>query len=140
MSQKDIYKRVYICAGQLLAENRYVSPLDLLIKMERVTLQQVGDWRFRRIPYLERVAIGNLAKMSTILSALGAFAKATELEASHTVYMSWGKGPKQQLRFSKSGALHMEQLYSTQYMRRKKKHLISKESGNHDRTVGETSS
>ncbi|WP_240414671.1 hypothetical protein [Paenibacillus periandrae] len=108
--------------------------------MERVTLQQVGDWRSRRIPYLERVAIGNLAKMSTILSALGAFAKAMELEASHTVYMSWGKGQKQQLRFSKSGAMQMEQLYSTHYVQRKKKHLISKESGNHDRTVGETSS
>lgn len=32
-------------------------------------------------------------------------------------YLSWGKGPKQSLRFSKSGTPHMENLFSTHYVR-----------------------
>jgi hypothetical protein len=119
MSRQDLKKRVWKCAGQLFAEKGHVSPVDLLVKMERLTPKQVEDWRFRRIPYLEQVTIGNLAKMNTILLALREFAKAMELKPSLTVYMSWGKGPKQRLRFSKYGSPHVEEMYATHYVRQK---------------------
>ncbi|UNC91238.1 hypothetical protein [Candidatus Contubernalis alkaliaceticus] len=119
MSKQKIYERVYRCAGELLDEKGYVSPVELLVRMDRLKAKQVEDWRFRRLPYLERVTVGGLGKMNTILSALRDFAKAAGLKPSRTTYMSWGKGPKQRLRFSKYGAPRTEEMYSTHYIRQK---------------------
>jgi hypothetical protein len=66
MSRKDIEKRVYSCASQLVYEKGYVIPVDLLVKMDRITAKQVEEWCFKKISYLERVAIGNLSKMNHI--------------------------------------------------------------------------
>jgi hypothetical protein len=41
------------------------------------------------------------------------------LKASKTVYTSWGKRPRKVLRFSKSGLPHLEQAYSTHFVKRK---------------------
>lgn len=78
--------------------------------------QQVEDWRFKRIPYLELVATGNLTKMNGILLALQEFARSAGLKPSFTAYMSWGKGRKQRLRFSKYGNPHTEEMYATHYV------------------------
>ncbi|MDQ0219184.1 hypothetical protein [Peribacillus cavernae] len=117
MSKKDIEKRVFSCAGQVLYEKGYISPIDILIKMERITPKQAEDWRFKRIPYLERVTIGNLSKLNHILKSLAKFARERNLQPSKRVYMSWGKGAKQRLRFSKSDSPYMEELYSTHYVK-----------------------
>lgn len=116
MSKSDMRKKIWSCAGQLVNEKGYVSPLDLLVSMERITQKQVEDWRFKRIPYLERVAVGNLSKMKFILEELRAFGKSAKLKPSQTVYVSWGKSSKQPLRFSKSGDPHIEDMYSTHYV------------------------
>lgn len=121
MNRHKLRKKVWECAGQLIAEKGYVSPVDLFVKMERLTPQQVEDWRFRRIPYLERVAIGNLSKMNMVLLALREFAGSAKLKPSLTVYKSWGKGPKQRLRFSKHGLPSVEEMYSTHYVAQTKK-------------------
>jgi hypothetical protein len=42
-------------------------------------------------------------------------AKRGGLKPSKTAYMSWGKGPKRSLRFSKSGDPNIEQAYSTHF-------------------------
>jgi hypothetical protein len=39
------------------------------------------------------------------------------LKESYTAYMSWGKGPKRSLRFSKSGDSQVERHYSTRYVK-----------------------
>lgn len=121
MSRHDLRKRVWECAGQLIAEKGCVSPVELLVKMERLSPKQVEDWRFRRIPYLERVTNGNLGKMNTILLMLREFARSAQLKPSLTVYMSWGKGPKQKLRFSKYGSRPVEDMYATHYVLQTKK-------------------
>lgn len=128
MSKDNMRKRIWSCAGQLVEEKGYVSAVDLLVKMERVTQKQVEDWRFKRIPYLERVAVGNLSKMKLVLDELRAFAKTAKLKPSQTVYVSWGKGPKQRLRFSKSGDPQMETMYSTHYVLIRTRGLIEEES------------
>ncbi|PLR75331.1 hypothetical protein CU633_21710 [Bacillus sp. V3-13] len=119
MSRKDIEKKVYSCASELLHEKGYVSPVDLLVKMDRLTKKQVEEWRFGKIPYLERVTIGNLSKLNHALQALKKFARKKDLKPSKTVYMSWGKGAKRPLRFSKSGNPYMEELYSTHFIKKK---------------------
>lgn len=42
------------------------------------------------------------------------------LKPSQTAYRSWGKGPKQPLRFSKSGEPAVEALWSTLFAPRKR--------------------
>lgn len=116
MNRQDMRKRIWSCAGQLVDEKGYVSPVDLLVKMERFTQKQLEDWRFKRIPYLERGVVGNLEKMKFILDELRTFGKTAKLKSSQTVYVSWGKGPKQRLRFSKSGDPGIETMYSTHYV------------------------
>ncbi|MDW7650375.1 MAG: hypothetical protein SCK29_00945 [Bacillota bacterium] len=119
MGKEQLYKRVHCCAEELLAEKGYIIPVELLVRMDRLKAKRVEDWRFRRIPYLERVTGGSLGKMNTILQALREFARASGLKPSRTVYMSWGKGPKVRLRFSKSGTAYMEELYSTHFIQPK---------------------
>ncbi|WP_404450986.1 hypothetical protein LG329_11625 [Virgibacillus necropolis] len=119
MTRKKIEQRVRRHASELVYKKGYVSPVDLLVKMERVTPKQVNDWRLKKIPYLERVIVGNLAKLNHALKTLNKFANEQNLKPSITVYKSWGKGPKKRLRFSKSGNPFMEKLYSTHYVRKK---------------------
>lgn len=84
--------------------------------MGKVAPKQVEDWRFGRVPYLERVVQGSLGKCSSILAFMRETAEEMGLKASYTAYMKWGKGPKQHLRFSKSGNPHIERQYATHYV------------------------
>lgn len=120
MSKQKIEQRVRQHATELVKEKGYVSPVDLLVKMERLTPKQVEEWRLKRIPYLEQVTVGDLGKLNHTLKALKKFAKEQNLKHSITVYKSWGKGPKKLLRFSKTGYPYMEELYATHYVRLKK--------------------
>jgi len=87
--------------------------------MGKVAPKQVEDWRFGRVPYLERVVQGSLGKCSSILASMYETAAEMGLNASYTAYMKWGKGPKQHLRFSKSGNPHIERQYATHFVSRK---------------------
>jgi hypothetical protein len=94
-----------------------VTPVEVLLRLQRITKQQHEDWRFGRIPYLERVCAGNLSKLSVILRILDHHAHAIGLKPSQTVYHKWGKGGKHIiLRFSKSRAPALEAAYSRHYL------------------------
>lgn len=43
-----------------------------------------------------------------------------DMKESHMAYMKWGKGPKQPLRFSKSGVTHVEKQYATHFIVKKR--------------------
>ncbi|WP_051359577.1 hypothetical protein [Paucisalibacillus globulus] len=126
MSKQKIEQQVNRYAIELIKEKGYVSPIELLIKMERLTLKQVEDWRFRKIPYLERVTNGNLSKLNYTLQVLKRFAAEMKLKPSITSYKSWGKGPKKLLLFSKTGSPYIEELYSTHYVRPNNKKIEQK--------------
>ena len=119
MSKKRIEESVYRNAAFLLEQKGYISPVELLVMMDRLKSKEVEDWRFQRIPYLERVIAGNLGKINHILQTLTKFAGEQNLKPSITVYNSWGEGPKKLLRFSKTGNPQLERIYSTSYMRKK---------------------
>lgn len=118
LSKKRIEQSVYQNATILLKEKGYISPVELLVQMDRLREKQVGDWRLKRIPYLERVIAGNSGKLNHILLTLNNFAREQNLKPSVTIYKSWGKGPKKLLRFSKTGNPHLEKIYSTHYVRK----------------------
>ncbi len=116
--QKDkLYPAVARAVAEILKTTNVVTPVELLLRTERITKQKYEDWRFGRIPYLERVCVGNLSKLNVILRILDHHARAIGLKPSQTVYHKWGRGRKHIiLRFSKSGAPALEAAYSRHYV------------------------
>jgi hypothetical protein len=115
--KEKLYSSVVRAVEELLQAGPVVTPIDLLLKTERVTKQQVEDWRFGRIAYLERVCLGNLSKLSRLLRILDLHARAIGLTPSQTVYRKWGKGGKRiTLVFTKGRDPNMEAAYSRHYV------------------------
>ena len=110
------YKSVTAAVHELMKEDIVVVPSELLMQMGYLDKKDYEDWRFGRIPYLERVIGCNLSKVNRILRILRLHAEDVGLKPSPTVYKKWGKGRKIFLQFSKSGMPWMEILYSTHYV------------------------
>ncbi|WP_313996855.1 hypothetical protein [uncultured Paenibacillus sp.] len=68
MNRQEIHQKVRRAVHQLIQEKGYASPLDLFLKMEKISHKLVEEWRFGRVPYLERVLYGNLAQFSFIMA------------------------------------------------------------------------
>jgi len=113
----QLYPTIVRTVAAILETNNVVTPVEVLLCLQRISKQQHDDWRFGRIPYLERVCIGNLSKLSAILRVLDHHARAIGLKPSQTVYHKWGRGGKHiVLRFSKTGAPALEAAYSRHYV------------------------
>jgi len=100
----------------LIKEKGVASPAEVLIAIGVLPKDKYDDWRFGRIPYLEKVCQINLSKLSTINQEIRAYAKKHNLNVSRSDYRKWGKGNRIRLRFSKSGNERVEELYSTHYV------------------------
>lgn len=112
-----LYPSVARCMSEILATTSVVTPVDVLLRMKRITKQQYEDWRFGRVPYLERVCNGNLSTLNRVLRILALHARTLGLTPSQTAYHRWGKrGKGIALRFSKSGDPMLEAAYSRHYV------------------------
>lgn len=90
MNNTKLKQEVHSAVCSTLKEKIYVSPVDVLIKMEVLSAKDYENWRF---------------------------ARENNLKPSCTVYNQWGaKGRKIPLRFSKSGNSGIEQAYATHYV------------------------
>lgn len=111
------YSRIVKAVDNILASREVVSTVDVFVNMGLLSSKDLEDWRFGRIPYLERVIHCNLSKASRILRILRMHVHDLNMKPSHTVYKRFGKGPKQLLRFSKTGDPNIEAAYSLHYLR-----------------------
>jgi len=127
VNNRELEKKVKTVAGQLVSEKGYASSVDVLIKLGYLTQKDYENWRMKKVDYLERVCKVNLKKLSLVNKTLRAFGYQAKLKPSKTVYISWGKGPKQRLRFSKSANPRVEEWYATHWVLSKKKHVVKKE-------------
>ena len=127
MNNRELEKKVKTVAGQVVSEKGYASSVDVLIKLGYLTQKDYENWRMKKVDYLERVCKVNLKKLSLVNKTLRAFGYQAKLKPSKTVYMSWGKGPKQLLQFSKSANPRVEEWYATHWVLSKKKHAVKKE-------------
>ena len=84
--------------------------------MDLLRREHLDDWRRGRKPYLERVIDCNLTRLSRLFRSLRFHAHDLNLKPCVTVYMRHGKGPKQRLRFSKTGDAKLEQAYATHFV------------------------
>lgn len=103
----------------LLEENGYVRFVDVLLRMGRLTKANHDAWRFGKTPCIESVITVNLAKTGYLLRSFQQYARSSSLRPSKTAYLSWGKGPKRRLRFSRSGDPNIEEASATHFLKPK---------------------
>jgi uncharacterized protein len=119
--KSDMRARVRRAFAVVLGRQGYVSVVDVLVEMQHLTPARLEEWRFGRVPYLERVVQGNLGKMAAIVREVRRVAQEHGLTASETAYRTWGKGPKRPLRFSKHGQPAVERAYATHWVSRRER-------------------
>lgn len=64
MNNVELKRKVWSTAGDILKEKNYISSVDMLMKMGVLSYKDYENWRFNRIPYLEKVCKTNLHKLS----------------------------------------------------------------------------
>lgn len=106
-----LYPRITQSVEKLLAKERFIAPVDVLVDIGLLDKKNLEDWRRGRVPYLEKVIDCNLTRLSRLLRILRFHAHDLNLGPSITAYMRWGKGPKQRLRFTKTGDPKLEEAY-----------------------------
>lgn len=114
--EDPLYPRIVQAVEPLLARGKVVAPVDVLIGMGLLDPAKLEDWRRGRVPFLEKVIDCNLTRLSRLLRILRFHAHDLKLVLSTTAYMRWGKGPKQRLRFTKTGDGKLEEAYSRHFV------------------------
>jgi hypothetical protein len=117
MNRTELIRKARGAADQVLRVKGYLSAVEVLLAMGRLSKENYERWRFRQVPHLEKVLPGSLNEHAYFCRELRAYARdELKLKPSLTAYMSWGKGRRQPLRFSKYGQPHLEELFSTHYV------------------------
>lgn len=111
-----MFPRVERAVAAILAHGKVVAPVDVLVKMDVLTPKDLEDWRFGRVPYLERVIRGSLSRLSRLLRILGFHCHDLNLVPSQTAYVKWGKGTRTPLRFTKTGEPRLEKVYARHFV------------------------
>ena len=111
----EIESRVRLAAEAALAENGYVAPIDVLVRMCWLDPVRLDEWRQGRLAVLERGVQANLHKLSTAMS----------------VFRRWARGPRpaaqrgrlrrqdpdrRRLQFSVSGNPAIERAFRTHWV------------------------
>ena len=116
MNNIDLEKKIKRIISDLSDEKGYICSIDVLLGLDYLSKTDYEKWRNGQVDYLERVCQTNLGKLTTINKIIRQVAAKMNLVPSLTVYNKWGKGPKQKLRFSKSGDFNIEKAYSTHFL------------------------
>jgi hypothetical protein len=101
------YSRVTAAVDQLLKERHVVAPVEVFMQMGNLTKEDYENWRFGRIPYLERVIQGSLSKVNRILQILRLHSKERGLYPSTTVYKKWARGRRFFFNFPRVAILRL---------------------------------
>ena len=116
MSNRDLEKNIKHIISELSDEKGYICSIDVLLGLNYLAKTDYEKWRNGQVEYLEKICQTNPGKLTTINKIIRQVATKMNLEPSLTVYNKYGKGPKQKLRFSKSGDFNIEKAYSTHFL------------------------
>jgi hypothetical protein len=116
MNNTDLEKNIKRIISELSEGKGYICSIDVLLGLNYLTRTDYEKWRNGQVECLEKICQTNLSKLTTINKIIRQVATKMKLEPSLTVYNKYGKGPKQRLRFSKSGDFNIEKAYSTHFL------------------------
>jgi hypothetical protein len=115
MTQQDLEQRVTRAAEAALAEQRFVSAIDVLLGLGWLAPTQLDRWRQGRVESLESVVQTNLSKVTVAMAAFSRWARDRGLNPSETDYVARARD-RRQLRFSVSGDDAIEREYRTHWV------------------------
>ena len=116
MNRIKLTEKIHKAVENQIRSRGYAAPVDVLIEIGVLTKKNYEDWRFGRVSYLEKVCTGTLSSLSFANQEIRSHAKKLGCHESFTVYMQWGKGKSNTLRFSKSNDPSIERRYATHYV------------------------
>lgn len=134
MNDGELIGNVHSAMYHQCMDRGYAAPVDVLMDIGVLPKQKYEDWRFGRVPYLERVCTVNLRKLSLIMHQMRVYAQKVGPKASFTCYKQWcvkgkpgqGHKPAIQLQFSKSGNPNVERWYATHFLDLKRIEALKK--------------
>lgn len=90
-----MYPQVERAVAAILASSKVVAPVDVIVQLGWLSTADLENWRFGRVPYLERVIRCNLTRLSRFLRILGFHCHELNLTASQTAYVKWARAGRQ---------------------------------------------
>lgn len=102
-TKQRLEDRVIQAVESTLEKKKYVSAIDVLLHLSWLMPNSLKDWQLGKVGYLERSIQANLKKISYAMKFFRKWALERGLKPSQTAYLMRTKGPRQELRFSKSG-------------------------------------
>jgi len=115
MSRQSLEQLVTRAAEAALAEQRFVSAIDVLLGLGWLAPSHVDEWRQGRDESLECVVQANLSKVTAAMAAFRRWARDRGLSPSETDYVARTRD-RRQLRFSVSGDVAVERAYRTHWV------------------------
>ena len=115
MTRQDLEQRVTRVAEAVLAEQQFVSAIDVLVGLGWLAPSHVDTWRQGRVEALEQIVQANLAKSSAAMAALRQWAQNRGLNPSETDYIARTRD-RRELRFSASADAAIERAYRTHWV------------------------
>jgi hypothetical protein len=115
MANSRLEDRVIRAAEAALAEQSYVSPVDVLLRLGWLAPTHLDLWRQGRVESLERTVQASLGKQTTAVRTLRTWASRRGLSPSETVYVARSRD-RRTLRFSVSGKPDIERAYRTHWV------------------------
>ena len=115
--QPPLKTRLSTITSALLDEKGYISFVDVFLRLGYLSPSDYENWRFKRLPSLERVITRNRGHINQVMKTVRRNSLNGKLTPSRTVYTSWGKGKKTLLQFSTSGDPSIEAAYATHFVR-----------------------
>jgi hypothetical protein len=113
--RQKLERRVVAVAEQVLAKQRYVTAVDMLVGLGWLAPSSLDRWRQGRVESLESVVGAGLGKVSAAMRILHRWAQEHDLKPSETVYVARSR-ERQVLRFSVSGDPAVETAYRTHWI------------------------
>jgi hypothetical protein len=115
MGNSPLEQRVTQAAEATLAEQGYVSAVDVLLHLGWLAPPHLDLWRQGRVACLERMVQAGLGKQSTAMRTLRTWATRRGLTPSETAYLARTRD-RRRLRFSVSGQPDIERAYRTHWV------------------------
>ena len=75
MNRTELIQKAKAAAQQVLRDKGYISAVEVLFAMGRLSKEDYERWRFRQVPHLEKVLPGSLNQHSYLCQQLRAYAR-----------------------------------------------------------------
>ena len=116
MNNEQLQVKLHQAMQKQCEAQGYATPVDVLMDIGVLSRKNYEDWRYGKIPFLEKACTINMHKLSYIMREMRVYARENQWKPSMTVYTKWGKKSSETLYFSKNRLAEIERAYATHFV------------------------